>query len=134
MTALCTVHRQSACTILSSCLSENVHSVLQSSPCFLFVATSIYLRHPPKLFGRLIRPSAESFLIFDVILSLISWLLYEKPGFQGRVIALEEGPTEHIVNIWAQEETPPTVDQTDQPVPTAPVVIGSIRLAVRVGY
>uniref|UniRef100_A0A3P8UIG5 Beta/gamma crystallin 'Greek key' domain-containing protein n=1 Tax=Cynoglossus semilaevis TaxID=244447 RepID=A0A3P8UIG5_CYNSE len=43
----------------------------------------------------------------------ILWLLYEKPGFQGRVIALEEGPTEQI------------------PVPTAPVVIGSIRLAVR---
>ncbi|KAM7376595.1 hypothetical protein PAMP_006318 [Pampus punctatissimus] len=50
------------------------------------------------------------------------WLLYEKPGFQGRVIALEEGPTENIVNIWAEEETMN---------PTAPTVIGSIRLAVR---
>ncbi|XP_047197528.1 titin homolog [Hippoglossus stenolepis] len=59
------------------------------------------------------------------------WLLYEKPGFQGRVIALEEGPTEHIVNVWADQETPTTLDQNGQPVPTAPMVIGSLRLAVR---
>nr|XP_043902955.1 mucin-17 isoform X1 [Solea senegalensis] len=59
------------------------------------------------------------------------WLLYEKPGFQGRIIALEEGPTEQIVNVWADEETPTTLDQNGQPVPTAPLVIGSIRLAVR---
>ncbi|XP_070776778.1 microtubule-associated protein futsch [Enoplosus armatus] len=59
------------------------------------------------------------------------WLLYEKPGFQGRIIALEEGPTEHMVNMWAEEGTPTTLDQMGQPVPTAPVVIGSIRLAVR---
>ncbi|TNN62029.1 Absent in melanoma 1 protein [Liparis tanakae] len=56
------------------------------------------------------------------------WLLYEKPGFQGRIIALEEGPTEDIGNMWAREETPATLDQM---VPTAPMVIGSIRLAVR---
>uniref|UniRef100_A0A8C4EYA2 Beta/gamma crystallin 'Greek key' domain-containing protein n=1 Tax=Dicentrarchus labrax TaxID=13489 RepID=A0A8C4EYA2_DICLA len=59
------------------------------------------------------------------------WLLYEKPGFQGRIIALEEGPTEQIVNMWAEEGTPTTLDQMGQPVPTAPMVIGSIRLAVR---
>ncbi|XP_073323282.1 beta/gamma crystallin domain-containing protein 1 [Pagrus major] len=59
------------------------------------------------------------------------WLLYEKPGFQGRIIALEEGPTEHIVNMWAEEGTPTTLDQTGQPVQTAPMVIGSVRLAVR---
>ncbi|XP_059209545.1 titin homolog [Centropristis striata] len=59
------------------------------------------------------------------------WLLYEKPGFQGRIIALEEGPTDHIVNMWADEGTPMTQDQMGQPVPTAPMVIGSIRLAVR---
>ncbi|KAM8916257.1 uncharacterized protein crybg1a isoform 2-T2 [Spinachia spinachia] len=59
------------------------------------------------------------------------WLLYEKPGFQGRIIAFEEGPTEHIVNMWAEEGAPTTLDQTGQPVPTAPMVIGSIRLAVR---
>uniref|UniRef100_A0A3Q3W411 Beta/gamma crystallin 'Greek key' domain-containing protein n=1 Tax=Mola mola TaxID=94237 RepID=A0A3Q3W411_MOLML len=59
------------------------------------------------------------------------WLLYEKPGFQGRIIALEEGLTEKIVNIWAEEGTPTILDQTGQSVPTAPVVIGSIRLAIR---
>ncbi|XP_029317066.1 nascent polypeptide-associated complex subunit alpha, muscle-specific form [Cottoperca gobio] len=59
------------------------------------------------------------------------WLLYEKPGFQGRIIALEEGPTEHIVNMWAEEGTQTTLDQTGQPVPTTPMVIGSMRLAVR---
>uniref|UniRef100_A0A3B4XNX0 Crystallin beta-gamma domain containing 1a n=1 Tax=Seriola lalandi dorsalis TaxID=1841481 RepID=A0A3B4XNX0_SERLL len=59
------------------------------------------------------------------------WLLYEKPGFQGRIIALEEGPTEQIVNIWAEEGAPTTLDQTGQPVPAAPMVIGSLRLAVR---
>ncbi|XP_034713368.1 uncharacterized protein crybg1a isoform X4 [Etheostoma cragini] len=59
------------------------------------------------------------------------WLLFEKPGFQGRIIALEEGPTEHLVNMWAEEETPSTLDQMGQPVPTAPMVIGSIQLAVR---
>uniref|UniRef100_A0A3B4ZM21 Beta/gamma crystallin 'Greek key' domain-containing protein n=1 Tax=Stegastes partitus TaxID=144197 RepID=A0A3B4ZM21_9TELE len=59
------------------------------------------------------------------------WLLYEKPGFQGRIIALEEGPTDQIVNMWAEEGTPETLDQMGQPVPTAPMVIGSVRLAVR---
>ncbi|KAL0969293.1 hypothetical protein UPYG_G00225160, partial [Umbra pygmaea] len=58
------------------------------------------------------------------------WLLYEKPGFQGRTIALEEGPIE-LVNIWAEDVTPVKPDQTGQPVPTSPMVIGSIRLAVR---
>ncbi|XP_039993185.1 protein piccolo isoform X2 [Xiphias gladius] len=59
------------------------------------------------------------------------WLFYEKPGFQGRIVALEEGPAEHIVNIWADEGTAKTLDQSGQPVPTAPMVIGSLRLAVR---
>ncbi|KAG7225208.1 hypothetical protein INR49_014767 [Caranx melampygus] len=59
------------------------------------------------------------------------WLLYEKPGFQGRTIALEEGPTDQIVNIWADEAVPTTLDQTGHPVPSAPMVIGSLRLAVR---
>ncbi|KAJ7988930.1 hypothetical protein DPEC_G00314300 [Dallia pectoralis] len=58
------------------------------------------------------------------------WLLYEKPGFQGRTIALEEGPLE-LVNKWAEEVTPDALDETGQPVPTAPMVIGSIWLAVQ---
>ncbi|KAK0133642.1 Beta/gamma crystallin domain-containing protein 1 [Merluccius polli] len=59
------------------------------------------------------------------------WLLYEKPGFLGRTIALEEGPTDHLVNMWAEEGTPTSLDPSGQPIPTAPMVIGSIRLAVR---
>lgn len=73
------------------------------------------------------------FLIFDSAnLSLFSWLLFEKPGFQGRIIALEEGPTDDLVNVWAEEGPPTTLDEMGQPVPTVPMVIGSIRLAVRV--
>uniref|UniRef100_A0A3P9B9J0 Crystallin beta-gamma domain containing 1 n=1 Tax=Maylandia zebra TaxID=106582 RepID=A0A3P9B9J0_9CICH len=62
---------------------------------------------------------------------VLLWVLYEKPGFQGRIIALEEGPTDGIVNVWAEEESPATLDEIGEPIPTAPVVIGSIRLAVR---
>ncbi|XP_029982487.1 microtubule-associated protein futsch isoform X2 [Sphaeramia orbicularis] len=59
------------------------------------------------------------------------WLLFEKPCFQGRIIALEEGPTEQIVNIWADEGTQTTLDEMGQPVPSSPMVLGSIKLAVR---
>ncbi|RVE66363.1 hypothetical protein OJAV_G00106610 [Oryzias javanicus] len=59
------------------------------------------------------------------------WLLYEKPGFQGRTLPLEEGLADQIVNMWAEEETLETPNQTDQAAPTSPVVIGSLRLAVR---
>ncbi|XP_007574910.1 uncharacterized protein crybg1 [Poecilia formosa] len=59
------------------------------------------------------------------------WLLYEKPGFQGRILALEEGPMDQLVNMWAEEGTPETLNELGQPVPTAPMVVGSLRLAVR---
>ncbi|KAM6915031.1 uncharacterized protein FYW49_009916 [Xenentodon cancila] len=52
------------------------------------------------------------------------WMLYEKPGFQGRTIALEEGPTE-LENMWA--ESGPETNPTDR----SPMIIGSIRLVVR---
>ncbi|KAI5102789.1 absent in melanoma 1 protein isoform X2 [Silurus meridionalis] len=58
------------------------------------------------------------------------WLLYEKPGFQGRIIALEEGPTE-LVNEWAEPEPNQEVGPDGIPIPNKPMVIGSIRLAVR---
>lgn len=73
-----------------------------------------------------------TFSLACVLVSPCSWLLYEKPGFQGRSIALEEGPTDRIVNVWAGEGAPTTLDQMGEPVPTTPLVIGSIRLAVRV--
>ncbi|XP_065123477.1 uncharacterized protein crybg1a isoform X2 [Paramisgurnus dabryanus] len=56
------------------------------------------------------------------------WLLYEKPGFQGRTIALEEGTTE-VVNEWAEPSG--EVGPDGMPLPTTPMVIGSIRLALR---
>ncbi|XP_068610221.1 beta/gamma crystallin domain-containing protein 1-like [Brachionichthys hirsutus] len=49
------------------------------------------------------------------------WVLYEKPDFQGRPIALEEGGIE-LTNVWAEEADPE--GQTA-------MQIGSIRLAVR---
>ncbi|XP_061651000.1 uncharacterized protein crybg1a isoform X3 [Phyllopteryx taeniolatus] len=58
------------------------------------------------------------------------WLLYEHKGFQGRVIALEEGQTDHIANMWAEDGAPTTLDEKGQPASPTPVTIGSIRLAV----
>ncbi|XP_030578002.1 beta/gamma crystallin domain-containing protein 1-like isoform X2 [Archocentrus centrarchus] len=52
------------------------------------------------------------------------WVLYEKPNFQGRIIALEEGSTE-LVNEWAEPQV------GTEPHSSPPVLIGSIRLAVR---
>ncbi|XP_056283625.1 beta/gamma crystallin domain-containing protein 1-like isoform X2 [Pseudoliparis swirei] len=49
------------------------------------------------------------------------WLIYEKPDFQGRSIALEEGGIE-LANVWAVPET--------EPQSNPPMLIGSIRLAV----
>ncbi|XP_061668765.1 beta/gamma crystallin domain-containing protein 1-like [Syngnathoides biaculeatus] len=47
------------------------------------------------------------------------WILYEKPDFQGRCIALEEGGLE-LTNEWAEPS----------PNNPSPMLIGSIRLAV----
>ncbi|XP_034555054.1 beta/gamma crystallin domain-containing protein 1-like [Notolabrus celidotus] len=51
------------------------------------------------------------------------WVLYEKPDFQGRCIALEEGGIE-LSDVWA-EPAPGTEPQNGPPM-----LIGSIRLAV----
>nr|XP_020443750.1 absent in melanoma 1 protein-like isoform X2 [Monopterus albus] len=52
------------------------------------------------------------------------WILYEKPDYQGRSIALEEGGIE-LTNVWAESglET--------EPHNSPPMLIGSIRLVVR---
>lgn len=52
-----------------------------------------------------------------------SWMLWEKPGFEGRTVALEEGGIE-LSNIWAEggAET--------EPQNGSPLLIGSIRLVV----
>lgn len=36
------------------------------------------------------------------------------------------------MNTWAEEESPTIFAQMDQPVPTAAMVLGSVRLVVRV--
>ncbi|XP_058468488.1 beta/gamma crystallin domain-containing protein 1-like isoform X1 [Solea solea] len=51
------------------------------------------------------------------------WVLHEKPGFQGRCIALEEGGIE-LENMWAE------ADVETEPQNAPPMQIGSIRLAV----
>lgn len=52
-----------------------------------------------------------------------SWILYEKPDFHGRSIALEEGGIE-LTNVWAETEV------ETEPHNSPPMLIGSIRLAV----
>lgn len=52
-----------------------------------------------------------------------SWMLYEKPDFQGRTIALEEGVIE-LNNVWAEDGA------ETEPQSGSPMQIGSIRLAV----
>lgn len=52
-----------------------------------------------------------------------SWVLYEKPDFQGRTIALEEGGIE-LDNVWAESGA------GTEPQDASPMLIGSIRLAV----
>ncbi|XP_077949275.1 uncharacterized protein LOC120807944 isoform X2 [Gasterosteus aculeatus] len=51
------------------------------------------------------------------------WVIYEKPDFQGRCIALEEGGSE-LTNMWA--DSGPETEPQNSP----PMLIGSIRLAV----
>lgn len=50
-------------------------------------------------------------------------MLYEKPDFQGRTIALEEGGIE-LSNMWGEPGS------TGEPHPNPPMVIGSIRHVV----
>ncbi|XP_068199222.1 beta/gamma crystallin domain-containing protein 1-like isoform X2 [Antennarius striatus] len=52
------------------------------------------------------------------------WVLYEKPDFQGRPIALEEGGIE-LTNVWAES------GMETNPDGNPPMQIGSIRFAVR---
>ncbi|KAM8726378.1 uncharacterized protein AB9X84_002820 isoform 2-T2 [Acanthopagrus schlegelii] len=57
------------------------------------------------------------------------WILYEKPDFQGRTIALEEGGIE-LTNVWAEPEHEPGLGPESKPHSNPPMVIGSIRHAV----
>jgi hypothetical protein len=57
-----------------------------------------------------------------------SWILYEKANFEGHSLALEEGELE-LSSIWGTEEMLDEEAESDKPV-----VIGSIRHVVQVGY
>ncbi|CAB1340523.1 unnamed protein product, partial [Coregonus sp. 'balchen'] len=43
------------------------------------------------------------------------WVLYERPGFEGRSIALEEGPIE-LTNVWADAGPPGSHPHVDPPI------------------
>ncbi|XP_066557711.1 serine-rich adhesin for platelets isoform X2 [Amia ocellicauda] len=58
------------------------------------------------------------------------WILYEKINFEGRTIALEEGPME-LTNVWNAVDCEENADTQSEPVPTSSMVIGSIRHAVK---
>uniref|UniRef100_A0A3B3DTX0 Uncharacterized LOC112138627 n=1 Tax=Oryzias melastigma TaxID=30732 RepID=A0A3B3DTX0_ORYME len=116
------IHGESSCSLSSPPLL----------PTFPEMILSEHLKESPKRNTeefKTTQDSTELLLMFLVIRGC--WLLYEKPGFQGRIIPLEEGLTDQIVDMWAEEETLETPNQTGQPAPTSPVVIGSLRLAVR---
>ncbi|KAK1170375.1 beta/gamma crystallin domain-containing protein 1-like [Acipenser oxyrinchus oxyrinchus] len=58
------------------------------------------------------------------------WIFYEKPHFQGRSIALEEGQTE-LVNVWNEVACEENAAGDSKPDTPAHMVIGSIKLAVK---
>lgn len=66
-------------------------------------------------------------MFFIYLCFFSSWVLYEKPDFQGRTIALEEGGIE-LNNVWGEN------DVDTEPQDGSPMLIGSIRLAVWVKY
>ncbi|XP_062889852.1 beta/gamma crystallin domain-containing protein 2-like [Mobula hypostoma] len=55
------------------------------------------------------------------------WVIYEKPEYKGKKIFLAEEEVE-LADPWAEEKEE---DQDSEPPPTKPVVIGSLRRAVR---
>lgn len=59
---------------------------------------------------------------------VLSWILYEKANFEGHSIALEEGELE-LSGLWGMEDILDEEAESDKPV-----VIGSIRHVVQVGY
>ncbi|XP_066466426.1 beta/gamma crystallin domain-containing protein 1 [Tiliqua scincoides] len=55
------------------------------------------------------------------------WILYEKPGFEGPSIPLEEGELE-LTNLWGEEQPSDNKDECKSP---QPIVIGSIKHVVK---
>lgn len=60
---------------------------------------------------------------------ILSWILYEKPNFEGHSIPLEEGELE-LSGLWGIDDI---LERNDEAESVKPVVIGSIRHVVQVG-
>lgn len=65
-------------------------------------------------------------LLFVIFLS---WILYEKPNFEGNSIPLEEGELE-LTGLWGVEDVLERNEEEESA--SKPVVIGSIRHVVQV--
>lgn len=61
---------------------------------------------------------------------ILSWILYEKPNFEGHSISLEEGELE-LTGLWGMEDI---LEKNEEAESAKPVTIGSIRHVVQVGY
>ncbi|XP_041716907.1 beta/gamma crystallin domain-containing protein 1 isoform X2 [Coregonus clupeaformis] len=90
-------------------LFENAQFSGQTYEVFRDVVDATQLQLSPMIYVKVVRGC---------------WVLYERPGFEGRLIALEEGPIE-LTNVWADAGPPGSHPHVDPPI-----VIGSIRLAV----
>uniref|UniRef100_A0A673Z0H9 Beta/gamma crystallin domain-containing protein 1-like n=1 Tax=Salmo trutta TaxID=8032 RepID=A0A673Z0H9_SALTR len=90
-----------------SCILSSLNS--SSTRVFRDVVDATQLQLSPRISVKVVRGC---------------WVLYERPGFVGRSIALEEGPIE-LTNVWADAGPPGSHPHVD-----IPMVIGSIRLAV----
>lgn len=61
---------------------------------------------------------------------MLSWILYEKPNFEGHSIPLEEGELE-LTSLWGTEDI---LERKEEEESAKPVVIGSMRHVVKVGH
>ncbi|XP_067863007.1 beta/gamma crystallin domain-containing protein 2-like [Heptranchias perlo] len=58
------------------------------------------------------------------------WVAYKKPDYKGKKFMFAEEDVE-LVNPWSEEIEEETEDPDSKPAPTKPIVIGSLRRAVR---
>ncbi|XP_067867156.1 beta/gamma crystallin domain-containing protein 2-like [Heterodontus francisci] len=58
------------------------------------------------------------------------WVAYEKPNYKGKKVIFAEEDVE-LVDPWSEEVEEETEDPDSKPPPSTPIVIGSLRIAVR---
>lgn len=78
---------------------------------------------------------SHQYWLMVLLCFVFSWILYEKPNFEGHSIPLEEGELE-VAGLWGVEDIVERKEEAEpaEAEPAKPVVIGSIRHAVKVGY